>query len=103
MLASYALGTEKKQASGIVETLESARYRAKLSGREQPIFVDVEAALIHDHRFLSERKKQEKSATAGEADAQHVQSPCNVPAAPLRRTAGESEFPIQVCSSSDPN
>src|SRR5712691_8011980 len=28
LFAGYALGTEKKQASGIVEALESARYRA---------------------------------------------------------------------------
>jgi hypothetical protein len=53
LLASYALGTEKKQASGIVEALESARYRAEQAGRETPTFADIEAALIHDHKFLN--------------------------------------------------
>jgi len=31
LLASYALDTDKKQASGIVDALKSACYRAKLS------------------------------------------------------------------------
>jgi hypothetical protein len=53
LLASYALGTEKKQASGIVEALESARYRAELDGRDQVTFSDIEAALMHDHCFLN--------------------------------------------------
>jgi hypothetical protein len=53
LLASYALGTEKKQASGIVEALESARHRAEQDGRKTPTFADIEAALIHDHRFLN--------------------------------------------------
>ena len=53
LLAGYALGTEKKQASGIVEALESARYRAEKDGRETVTFADIEAALIHDHQFLN--------------------------------------------------
>ncbi len=35
MLAGYALAAPKKQASGIVEALESARYRAKRAGRRR--------------------------------------------------------------------
>ena len=53
LLASYALGTEKKQASGIVEALESARYRAEQAGRNEVTFDNIEAALIHDHCFLN--------------------------------------------------
>jgi hypothetical protein len=53
LLASYALGTEKKQASGIVEALESARYRAEQDGRAEVTFADIEASLIHDHCFLN--------------------------------------------------
>jgi hypothetical protein len=52
LLAGYALGTEKKQASGIVEALESARYRAERAGRDQVTFGDIEAALRSDHGFL---------------------------------------------------
>jgi hypothetical protein len=52
LLAAYALGTEKKQASGIVEALESARYRAEQDGRTRVEFTDIEAALVHDHGFL---------------------------------------------------
>jgi hypothetical protein len=53
LLAGYALGTEKKQVSGIVEALESARYRAKQDGRSEATFADIEAALINDHKFLN--------------------------------------------------
>jgi hypothetical protein len=35
MLAGYALPAPKAQASGIVEALESARYRAKRAGRRR--------------------------------------------------------------------
>jgi hypothetical protein len=52
LLASYALGTEKKQASGVTEALESAQYRAEQLGRDRVTFADVETALIHDHCFL---------------------------------------------------
>jgi AAA domain len=52
LLAAYALGTEKKQASGVTEALESAQYRAEQLGRDQVTFADVEAALIHDHCYL---------------------------------------------------
>jgi hypothetical protein len=47
------MGTEKKQASGIVEALESALYRAGKAGRDEVKFEDIEAALIHDHQFLN--------------------------------------------------
>jgi hypothetical protein len=53
LLAGYAMGTEKKQASGIVEALESARYRAEKDGRDEVTFADIEAALMHDHQFLN--------------------------------------------------
>jgi hypothetical protein len=53
LLASYALGTEKKQASGIVEALESARYRAEQDNRSEVKFEDIEAALTYDHYFLN--------------------------------------------------
>jgi hypothetical protein len=53
LLAAYALGTEKKQASGIVEALASAHYRAARSGHGQVTFADIETALIQDHGFLN--------------------------------------------------
>jgi hypothetical protein len=53
LLAGFALGAAKRQASGIREALESARYRANSSGRNQVTFQDIEAALIHDHAFLN--------------------------------------------------
>lgn len=53
LLSNYALGSEKKQASGIVEALESARYRTDQNGRNEVTFADIEAALIHDHKFLN--------------------------------------------------
>jgi hypothetical protein len=66
LLAAYALGTEKKQASGITEALESARYRAKQAGRDEAIFKDIEAALIHDHGFINSRPD----------NAARLQEPC---------------------------
>jgi AAA domain-containing protein len=91
LLAGYALGTEKKQASGIVEALESARYRADQAGRSEVIFADIEAALIQDHQFLKA------------APAANLQPPRTRPAkalqldrnrAPMRST-GSTEFPIR--------
>lgn len=72
LLASYALGTEKKQASGIVEALESARYRADQAGRSEVTFADIEAALIHDHGFFSP------------SQAGALQARCNAVAKPLK-------------------
>jgi hypothetical protein len=74
LLASYALGTEKKQASGIVEALESARYRAEQDGRDEVTFADIEAALIHDHCFLNP------------ASASALQQPRTAVAKPVKRT-----------------
>ena len=55
LLSAYALGTEKKQASGITEALESARYRAEQDGRAEPTFENIEAALVEEHGFLKAR------------------------------------------------
>lgn len=85
LLASYALGTEKKQASGIVEVLESARYRAEQASRAEVTFEDIEAALIHDHAFLN-------PAPAGD-----LQQPCKAVAKPPktpRKIAANSDVPI---------
>lgn len=91
LLAGYALGTEKKQASGIVEALESARYRAEQDGRDEVTFGDIEAALIHDHRFLNP------------APADDLQNVCTQVAMPAKRgrngesdrTGSASGFPIR--------
>lgn len=63
LLAAYALGTEKKQASGIVEALESATYRAEKDGRQQVTFADIQAALTEDHAFLSPSSAQDLHVT----------------------------------------
>ncbi len=85
LLTSYALGTEKKQASGIVEALESARYRAEQDGRDAVTFAEIEAALIHDHCFLS-------PASAGAS-----QHPCTAVAKPVKRTRkGAHTRPITI-------
>lgn len=52
LLAAYALAAPKKRASGIVEALESARYRAQRQGRLEASFRDIEAALREEHAFL---------------------------------------------------
>jgi hypothetical protein len=88
LLAAYALGTEKKQASGIVEALESARYRAEKDGRDEATFADIEAALIHDHQFLN---------PAATGDLQATCTPVAKPPKPARnghRAASISDFPI---------
>lgn len=93
LLTSYALVAEKKQASGIVEALESARYRAELAGRAEPIFSDIKAALIDEHNFPP--AKPGKALQGGHsAPAQPLQPRCNRPARPLQR--GESDFPIRL-------
>ncbi len=83
LLASYALGTEKKQASGVTEALESARYRAEKAGRNEAIFADIEAALIHDHCFL-------KPDTASAQNWTSVRV-----TAPAKSADVNSDFPIR--------
>jgi hypothetical protein len=85
LLAGYAMGTEKKQASGIVEALESARYRAGKAGRDEVEFEDIEAALIHDHEFLNV------------APAAELHPPRIAIAKPAKRTHNgtDSHFPIR--------
>lgn len=95
LLAAYGLGTEKKQASGIVEALESARYRAEQAGRAEPGFADIEAVLIYVHHFLTARPDGALSAVGG-ADAQPLQPLCKRSAKMPRRVAGESDFSIRV-------
>jgi AAA domain-containing protein len=86
LLAAYALGIEKKQASGIVEALRSARYRAKQSGRDLATFTDIEAALMHDHEFLNPpvgADLQSSDGIAASDDADQVGS----------RSKGKTLFP----------
>ena len=52
LLASYVIGTEKKQASGIVEALASATYHASKMGRDRAEFSDIEWVLAHEHDCL---------------------------------------------------
>jgi hypothetical protein len=93
LLASYALGTEKKQASGIVEALESARYRAEKAGRETVIFADIEAALIHDHQFLNPASAPDlHNAGTGVAEAT---KPSRNGASDRARRRSRSDFPIR--------
>lgn len=77
LLAAYALGTDKKQASGIVEALKSARFRAKKTGRDRVVFADIEAALIHDHAF-GDMLAAAALQRAGTAIAKPVKPPRNV-------------------------
>jgi hypothetical protein len=100
LLAAYARGTEKKQASGIVEALESARYRAELAGRAEPTFDDIEAALIHDHGFIVAKPTAVPRPDDMPA-ADPLQAPCRRRAKPLHRSAGDSDFPIRVRSRGD--
>lgn len=62
LLSAYALGTEKKQASGIVEALESAQYHARQEGRSSAEFPDIEWALTHVHGFLEAATSQDVQA-----------------------------------------
>lgn len=96
LLAAYALGKAKKQASGIVDVLESARHRAELDGRAEPTFADIKAALIHDQCFLSADAPSQVLQPSGSAAAEPLQRPCKRPAKQPRLTAGESDFPIHV-------
>jgi hypothetical protein len=96
LLSSYALGTEKKQASGIVEALESARYRAELAGRAEPTFEDIEAALIHDHGFMCSTSRRATRAKPDTSAADRLHGLCNGQAKPVRSTGDESDFPIRV-------
>jgi len=61
------LGTPKNRASAIVEALESARYRAELQGRSEPLFADIEAALREEHAFLQKAAAVGREPTAHEA------------------------------------
>jgi hypothetical protein len=68
LLAGCALASAKKQASGVVEALHCARYRANQSGRDVPSFDDVRAAVIIDQLGGSEETI--------ETDAEALQRPC---------------------------
>jgi len=46
------VGTEKKQASGVVEALASATYHAHKMGRDRAEFSDIEWVLAHVHGYL---------------------------------------------------
>ncbi len=96
LLAAYALGKEKKQASGIVDVLESARHRAELDGRAEPTFADIKAALIHDQCFLPAEAPGQVLQPSDSAAAEPLQRPCKRPAKQPRLTDGESDFPIPV-------
>jgi hypothetical protein len=89
LLAAYALGTEKKQASGIVEALESARYRAERAGRDRVTFADIEAALTQDHHFLNPSAATDVQATRT-AIAKPMKRARNA-----RDSASISDFPIR--------
>src|SRR5262249_38603778 len=91
LLAAYALGTEKKQASGIVEALESARYRAELAGRDEPSFADIEEALTHDHGFLLPAPPN-AYRSAGKTAAEPLQSGSNR----VARTISSPSFSTRV-------
>ncbi len=93
LLAAYSLGTEKKQASGVKEALQSARYRAEKAGRAEPTFADIEAALIHDHHFLS-AKPGDAAQPPSNTTAEPLQTRCNSSAQP--RLAGEADSPIRI-------
>lgn len=59
LLAGYALATPKKQASAIVEALESAHYRASQAGRDNPTFEDLRGAVMVDHMGAAESANAE--------------------------------------------
>ncbi len=90
LLSAYALGTEKKQASGIVEALESARFRAAQLGKNEPDFEEIKAALIHDHGFLCEPLPD-----ACTPIAKGVHDRRNPYPFPASRGVTDSKFPIQ--------
>src|SRR5262249_49017660 len=94
LLAAYALGKEKKQASGIANVLDSARFRATKAGRGEAIFADIKSALIHDHGFLSERPAPVNPAKCW-SNAQPLQKRCKAPARPLNQAAGPAKFPLR--------
>ena len=88
LLAAYALATEKKQASGIVEALESAMYRAKQAGREEVSFKDIEVALIHDHGFAA-------ATTATHSEfAKPQKQPCKSAAVDIRARRKAANFRV---------
>ncbi len=89
LLAAFALGTEKKQASGIVEALDSARYRAEQVGRTEPTFSDIEAALIHDRGFLNAAPVERRNSASKQGVAVPMHNHCkrSADALPTRQTS----------------
>jgi ATP-dependent exoDNAse (exonuclease V) alpha subunit len=88
LLAAYALASEKNQASGIVEALESAIYRAKQDGRDEVMFNDIQAALIHDHGFAP-------AARASQSEfAKPQKHPCKRAAADIREQCKAAKFQL---------
>jgi len=96
-LASYAIGTEKKQASGIVEALESARYRAQRDGRDQVTFADIESALIHDHCFLKPASASafQQQRTAVAKPVKRNDEGARTRPATTERSGADSDFTIR--------
>jgi len=89
LLAAYALGTEKKQASAIFEAVESARYRAEQAGRDGVSFADIEAALIHDHGFFTAgRVIDPRAAASGLPERTDAKVANRLPILPFRRQFG---------------
>ncbi len=81
LLAAQALGTEKKQASGITEALASAIYHANQDGREEVTFADIRYVRIHVHGFLRRPAREQVRE-----DARHCRS-STIAAVPHRRKA----------------
>jgi hypothetical protein len=88
LLAAYALASEKKQASGIVEALESAIYRAKQDGRDEVMFNDIQAALIHDHGFAPAARATKREF------AKPQKHPCKRAAAGIREQCKAANFQV---------
>ena len=85
LLAAYALATEKKQASGITEALESASYVAEKDGRQQVTFSDIKCALTEDHAFLN-------PSSAG--DLHRARSPISKAVQPRRSRGAENNLRV---------
>lgn len=91
LLAAYALGTEKKQASAIVEALASATYHAQQDGRDRADFGDIEWALMHVHGFLTPAGSREELQTPSTAPAKRVKGACRSP-----KSRADSHFLMPV-------
>jgi hypothetical protein len=97
LLAAYALGTEKKQASAIFEAVESARYRAEQAGRDRVSFADIEAALIHDHGFLTAGSVIDaRAAGSGLPEQTDAKGTNRLPILPVRRQFGGRIYESQL-------